>query len=134
MKSLLPLFFILPIMASADVPVEQRAEVDHLLDFVSKTQCQIKRNFSYHTGKEAVAHMTKKYNYFKDDIKTTEDFIRLSATKSLLTGKAYKVQCADADLLASSTWLLSELAGFRKLNASDVKPAQPAEAVATPTP
>ena len=132
MKSLLPLIFLLPIMATADVPAEQSAEVDHLLNFVGETQCQIKRNFSYHTGKEALAHMTKKYNHFKDEIKTTEDFIRLSATKSLLTGRAYQVKCADADLLETGTWLLSELGDFRKLQANDAKAAQPAEAVVTP--
>lgn len=127
MRSLLPLFFFFPIMASADVSVDQSAEVGHLLNFVGETQCQIKRNFSYHTGKEAAAHMTKKYNHFKAEIKTTEDFIRLSASKSVLTGKLYKVKCADIDLLDSSTWLLAELAGFRKLKMGAIGTVQSAE-------
>ena len=131
MKILLSLFLTFPMLAFADVPAEQKPEVDHLIDFVTSSTCQFKRNFSYHTAKEAAEHIQKKYDYFKDDINTTEDFIRLSATKSLLTNKAYKVKCADNDLLESSTWLLTELAAFRKLSKpqTDAKVIVPAPKV-----
>ena len=118
MKSLLPFILIFPAIVFADVPEEQRSEVDHLFAFVKSTQCKIKRNFSYHSGKEAADHMKKKYDYFRDEIKNTEDFIRLSATKSLLTGKSYKVKCADADLLETNRWLTTELKVFRAAKAA----------------
>lgn len=128
MKILLSLFLAFPMLAFADVPAEQKAEVDHLIAFVESSTCQFKRNFSYHKAKEAAEHIKKKYAYFKDEINVTEDFIRLSATKSLLTNKAYKVKCADNDLLETSTWLLTELEAFRK----SPKPKTDAKVVPTP--
>ena len=68
-----------------------QTEISHLLKFVSETQCQYERNGTMHTGKEAKNHIQKKYDYYEDDIKTTEDFIRLSATKSYFSGKHYKI-------------------------------------------
>lgn len=115
MKLLLPLVVLFPILALADVPTEQKPEVDHLITFVKDSTCQFKRNFSYHTGKEAADHINNKYDYFKDEINTTEDFIRLSATKSLLTGKVYKVKCGETEAVESSVWLQTELNKFRSV-------------------
>ncbi len=51
---------------------------------------------------------------FATDINSTEDFIRLSATKSLRSGKPYKVKCPGQDPVPSAQWLLEELEVFRK--------------------
>jgi hypothetical protein len=90
------------------------AEINHLLHFVEHTQCQYERNGTQHNGVDAVAHIKKKYDYYKDDIKTTEDFIKLSATKSTMSGKAYQVHCPNKKAITSEQWLLDELATFRK--------------------
>lgn len=116
MKILLSLSLIFPMLSFADVPTKQKAEVDHLIAFVTGSSCQFKRNFSYHTGKDAADHINKKYNHFKDEIKTTEDFIRFSATKSLLTSKVYKIKCEGNELLETSVWLQTELEAFRNLS------------------
>lgn len=89
------------------------AEIQHLLAFVKNTQCTYIRNGTHHSGEEAVKHIEKKYNYFADDIKTTEDFIRLSATKSTMSGKTYSVIC-DGKTTSSAQWLLDELREFRQ--------------------
>ena len=123
MKILLSLVALFPLWVFADVPAEQKAEVDHLITFVQDSSCKFKRNFSYHTGKEAADHINKKYDHFKDEINTTEDFIRLSASKSLLTGKAYKVKCGEDDLLESSVWLQTELKVFRDSQGTQVDTA-----------
>ncbi|GAA6136015.1 YfeK family protein [Oceaniserpentilla sp. 4NH20-0058] len=88
-------------------------EIQHLLTFVKNTQCSYIRNGTQHTGKDAVEHIKKKYDYFADDIETTEDFIRLSATKSTISGKPYRVIC-DGKTTSSANWLLNELAAFRQ--------------------
>ncbi len=119
MKKVVSLFCLLPVLAFADVTPEQKPEVDHLIDYVSHSSCKFKRNFSYHTAKEAVEHIQKKYDYFRDKIKTTDDFIRLSATKSLLTGKLYKVKCGEDDLIATKDWLNAELKVFRETQAKN---------------
>jgi hypothetical protein len=67
-----------------------------------------------HNGKEAVDHINKKYAYYIDDIESTEDFIKYSATKSKMSGKYYKIHCDNKASIKSQDWLLSELTNYRK--------------------
>ncbi|TPH17342.1 hypothetical protein EPA86_04765 [Litorilituus lipolyticus] len=89
-------------------------EVTFLLDFVKSTTCQFERNGSFHNGEEAIEHINKKYNYYSDEIKTTEDFIRMAAAKSTFSGKAYLIHCPSKTPITSQEWLLTELEKFRK--------------------
>ncbi|ABV36380.1 conserved hypothetical protein [Shewanella sediminis HAW-EB3] len=67
-----------------------------------------------YNGAEAVEHINKKYEYFSDDIKSTEDFIKYSATKSKMSGKFYKIHCGNKSPVKSRDWLLTELEAYRK--------------------
>jgi hypothetical protein len=58
--------------------------------------------------------MQRKYEHFKDEIKSPEDFIRLSASKSLMSGKPYMIKTKGGRLLKSETWLLEALEAFRQ--------------------
>ncbi|MBU2713328.1 DUF5329 family protein [Zooshikella harenae] len=98
----------------ADINPETKQEIAHLLEFVQKTTCKYERNGEMHTGSEAVGHIQKKYNYFQDKVKTTEDFIRYSATKSELSGKHYRIHCQDKPMQNSASWLLKELDSYRQ--------------------
>jgi hypothetical protein len=89
-------------------------EIQHLLDYVEKTDCTYERNGDKHTGKEAVGHIKKKYDYYFDDVETAEDFIKLSATKSTMSGRKYKVHCKGKSTIDSQTWLLLELQRYRR--------------------
>jgi hypothetical protein len=100
-------------LAFADVPPEQKPEVEHLLEFVRQSDCLMIRNGNEHEGEEAASHIQKKYDYFVDDITTTEAFIEYSATKSTISGKYYTVKCPDGKEMRSQDWLLNELAVFR---------------------
>ena len=97
----------------ADVPPEQKPEVEHLLEFIIQSDCVMVRNGTEHEGEEAASHIQKKYQYFEDDITTTEAFIEYSATKSTMSGNYYTVKCPDGKELRSQDWLLEELAVFR---------------------
>ncbi|MEH6453196.1 MAG: DUF5329 family protein, partial [Psychromonas sp.] len=88
-------------------------EIVHLLNFVENTDCLYIRNGNQHKGPEARLHIQKKYDYYYDDIDSAEDFIEYSATKSVLSGSRYKVDCPGQDLQFSGDWLLSELKSFR---------------------
>lgn len=103
------LFFISPAISGT------QEEINHLLKFVSETKCQYERNGTMHSGKEAKEHIQKKYDYYEDDIKSAEDFIKLSATQSYISGNHYKIHCPKQPILKSSVWLLQELQAFRKL-------------------
>ena len=98
---------------SVNASANMQAEIRHLLSYVASTQCKYERNGALHTGQEAVAHIKKKYDYFVDDIRTTEDFIEYSATKSKMSGKYYLIHCAEQQPVKSKDWLLAELAKYR---------------------
>jgi hypothetical protein len=99
---------------NADVSAEQKLEIDHLLNFVINSSCKINRNGKIHEGSKATSHIQKKYEYFKDDIKTTEQFIELSATKSTMSGNYYIVICGDNKPFKTKVWLLKELKSYRE--------------------
>ncbi len=97
----------------ADVPAEQLKEVSHLIAFVKNSPCIFNRNGAKYPGIESVEHIQRKYDYFRDDIASTEDFIKYSATKSTMSGKYYTVTCPDHQTIKSQDWLLNELKLFR---------------------
>ena len=105
---------ILLSLLSFNVFASTQDEIAHLLTFVETTECKYERNGTLHNGAEAVKHINKKYQYYADDIKSTEDFIKYSATKSKMSGKYYKIHCANADVVKSQEWLLTELKMYRK--------------------
>ena len=107
-------YLFLPALVIADVPPEQKNEVDHLLIFVKNSDCILNRNGSEHSGTKAVKHIKKKYDYFIDDISTTEEFIKYSATKSTMSGKFYEISCPGEKVITTKTWLLDELRRYRE--------------------
>ncbi|MEE4245862.1 MAG: DUF5329 domain-containing protein [Kangiellaceae bacterium] len=93
------------------------AEIAHLLAYVNKSNCQYERNGDFHNAQEAVEHISDKYEYYEDDIKTAEDFIEYSATKSVLSGKYYRIHCPTQQPVKSADWLLDELKRYRQTKA-----------------
>ncbi len=87
--------------------------ISYLVQFVSTSNLTFIRNGEKHTCDEAATHMIRKYDYFKNSIKTPEDFIRLCATKSILSGKPYLVQTANG-IMPANEWLKQVLAVYRK--------------------
>jgi len=76
------------------------------------------RNGQAHTPQEAVAHVRAKYEHFKGQIKTPEDFIRLAATKSLLTGQPYLVRTRDGKEMMLNILLFNS---FREHRENEVR-------------
>ena len=106
---------LLPGLLVADDQQEvTQQEIDHLLGFVANMACKYDRNGSIHNGPEARDHINRKYEYYKKDVKTAEDFVKYSATKSKLSGRSYKINCPGEEALSSSEWLLEELQAFRE--------------------
>ena len=103
---------------SSDLQAEDKAQIEHLLSFISSSPCKFMRNGSWYEASEAADHIRKKYNYVlsKGLIESAEDFIKYSATKSSISGKKYRVQCSNSPEIDSSEWLLTELGAFRAIN------------------
>jgi hypothetical protein len=108
------LLSLLHVESWADLPEPQKPEVEHLISYLKNSGCQMERNGSKHDAHEAVKHIKKKYNYYRDDIKTTEDFIERSASRSSLSGRAYHVLCPGEASRPTGEWLKEELERYRK--------------------
>ncbi|MEY2487112.1 MAG: hypothetical protein QOH39_2760 [Verrucomicrobiota bacterium] len=87
--------------------------INYLIDYVARSNASFIRNGTPHTPAEAVAHIKAKYEHFKPQIKTPEDFIRLSASKSLLTGQPYLVRTTDGKEMQLDAWLTDALKAHR---------------------
>src|SRR5947207_14985955 len=87
--------------------------ITFLLDHIAKSDAVFVRNGAVYTPAEAVEHIKAKYEHFKPQIKTPEDFIRLAASKSLLTGKPYIVRPRGEKEETMSEWLTAALKEHR---------------------
>lgn len=109
------LALLLPQWVSAAPLLSAIAEIEYLLQQIKTTECTFNRNGSRHQGAEAVVHIQRKYDYYYDDIDTAEDFIRLSASKSTVTRRAYTIECQGANAQKSEEWLLQKLQVYRAI-------------------
>ena len=87
--------------------------INYLLDYIGKSDATFIRNGQTHTPQEAVNHVKTKYEHFKNEIKTPEDFIQLAASKSLLTGKPYLVRTPNGKEMRLDIWLTDALKEYR---------------------
>jgi Family of unknown function (DUF5329) len=114
--TLLKIFFICLLISNAvnaDVPLVQVNEVNHLLDFVKNSGCIINRNGTDYPAEKAIEHIEMKYDYFRNDINNSEDFIEYAATKSTMSGDYYMVTCPGEKTVRTQDWLMNELKRFR---------------------
>lgn len=93
-------------------------EIHQLLDVLGKSNCQFNRNGEWYAPTDAVKHLNKKFDVLvgKGKIGTTEDFIRLAASESSVSGEPYQVQCSGTAAVNSGPWLTDELAKIRSGN------------------
>lgn len=96
-------------------PPAVHAEIEGLLQKLEASGCRFNRNGSWYSASEARAHLSKKLDYLegKDMIKSTDDFIRLAASTSSMSGKPYLVQCEGAAAVESKAWLNRQLEAAR---------------------
>jgi hypothetical protein len=83
--------------------------ISYLIEYIASSKATFIRNGTPHTPAEAAEHIKAKYAHFKTEIKTPEDFIRLSASKSLLSGKPYLVRLPDGKEMHLDAWLTDAL-------------------------
>ena len=94
---------------------EPEAAIEYLLARVASSDLKFVRNGKVHAPPEAVKHIHRKYNYYKDRIRTAEDFIALAATKSMVSGNQYMI-ISDGGEQPAADWLKSALAEYRAAN------------------
>jgi hypothetical protein len=101
---------------AADLSPSARMEIDALLTRLGTSDCRFYRNGSWYDASKARDHMQAKLDYLvkKGTIASTEDFIEKVGTKSMLSGKPYKVSCPQQDEQPSAAWFSSELRQIRE--------------------
>jgi len=114
--SLAVLFLLTPCLLKGEQIDSVNKTVLHLISHVSSSGLTFIRNTGRYTSAEAAEHMNNKYQHFREDIRTAEDFIEQCASRSLLTGKPYVVINEQGEQVRTSEWLRAELADYRARN------------------
>jgi hypothetical protein len=93
-------------------PAETEREIAHLLDYIQSSGCTFIRNGEPSDAASARAHVARKYDYLRARVQSAEDFVRLAATQSSISGKPYRVRCGEREMLTGE-WLMQELVRHR---------------------
>ncbi len=117
MKKVFYLFtFILFLFSSYGslLGADTESEIQTLISSLDSCKgCVFIRNGSEHKVPEAKAHLLRKYEAAKSQIKTAEDFVLGVASKSSITGTPYKIKFADGKEIDSEKFLLEKLKQIR---------------------
>jgi hypothetical protein len=91
------------------------AEVDDLLLNLARSGCRFERNGRWYGADEARAHLMMKWQELQRRrlAQSTERFIELAASKSMLSGLPYQVQCGTSTAKPSAIWLRQQLQALR---------------------
>ena len=112
-RTLLCLLLAVSGIRLAAAEAEAMREIEHLLQFVAKSQVHLIRNGKEHTASEGADHLRSKLHKAGGRVKTAEDFINEIATKSSLTGQPYEVKTTDGRKQPSGPWLHEALLEYR---------------------
>ena len=110
----LPAWLLVSVMAVAgERSPATDAEIDFLLEHVRTSQLVFIRNGKQHDAAEAHEHMMTKYRHFDRKIDSSEAFIEYSATRSLISGRPYRIRLPGGREMDAAPYLLEQLAEYR---------------------
>ncbi|BEP63439.1 hypothetical protein GmRootV213_39930 [Variovorax sp. V213] len=102
-------------LAQATPSASEQMLIDTLILRVSNMKTMtFMRNGDEHNAADAAKHMKAKFEHFKDEIVTAEDFIDRCASRSEMTGKAYQVKMPGGAVRDANEFLNAELRTLRK--------------------
>jgi uncharacterized short protein YbdD (DUF466 family) len=85
-------------------------KIDFLISSVENLKgTKFIRNGSEYTGKEAAEHLRMKLKNAGKRVQTAEDFIRLCASKSYISGKPYTIRTSDGKTVTSEDFFREKL-------------------------
>ena len=101
-------------IASAAPTPRSKAEIVGLMDALAHSGCRFQRNGDWYGATEARSHLQRKYDYLlrKDKVDTAEQFIERAASRSSMSGQAYRVKCNGKEQDAAS-WFNGQLQRLR---------------------
>ena len=105
-------WFVFTTSAIAEINDSELEKIEYLKAVLASSGCEFERNGKRYDAEQAVSHINKKYDYFRDEIDSAEEFIGLTATKSTMSGKPYYIYCPGKEKIESSAWLHDKLGVF----------------------
>lgn len=116
MKTILVTAFLIlvlfPEAVSAQDTIEKK-KIEFLLSIVENLQgAKFIRNGAEYDGKQAAAHLRMKLEQADGKVQTANDFIRLCASQSYITGKPYIIRFSDGKTIQSEEYLRKKLAEY----------------------
>ncbi|HVK52899.1 MAG TPA: YfeK family protein [Pseudoxanthomonas sp.] len=101
--------------AQAAPSAQAQREIRGLMDALSASRCQFQRNGKWYERDEARAHLQRKYEYLlkRDLVDTAELFIERAASRSSVSGKAYRVRCPGQADVDAAAWFGGRLKAMR---------------------
>ena len=107
------LFALFLVLIPCGIQADSKEEIRHLIQYIGSSDCIFIRNGKDHDAVEAMKHLQRKYDYLKQRISATEDFISTIASRSSMTGEPYRVRCSGREIL-SAEWFTLELIRYRQ--------------------
>ncbi len=93
--------------------IQTEQEIAFLLEHVRTSELVFIRNGKDHDAEAAYDHMMAKFNHFDRKIDSAETFIEYSASRSLLSGRAYRIRLPDGSEPEAGTYLMDQLNQYR---------------------
>lgn len=88
----------------------ERMKIEYLITSIENLKgAKFIRNGTEHDGKEAAEHLRMKLQKAGDRVRTADDFIRLCASKSWLSGKPYMIRSSDGKTINSEEFFGEKL-------------------------
>ena len=112
MKRILVTAFVIMALFSVVVSAQdyiEKKKFEFLISLVENLEgAKFIRNGSEHDGKEAAAHLRMKLQNALV-VQTADDFIRICASKSSITGKPYMIKLSDGKTIKSEEYFREKL-------------------------
>jgi hypothetical protein len=98
-------------VATAQSPRREQPLIDALLRAVADSGCEIERNGSLHSAREAEAHLRMKLERAGGRVQTAQQFIEQVASASSTSGRPYRMVCPGQPIVDARPWLEARLGG-----------------------
>ena len=114
MKNILVTAFVILAIFSGTVSAQDNIEkkkIDFLISSVENLKGAkfIRNGSEYNDGKAAAEHLRMKLKTAGSRVKTADDFIRLCASQSYLTGRPYKIRLSNGKTIKSEEYFREKL-------------------------
>lgn len=109
---------VAPSIVAAAPSAATRHEITGLMDALENSGCRFQRNGNWYEPTAARTHVQRKYDSLlkRDLVDSSEQFIERAASRSSLSGKAYRVACPDRPEQDAASWFQQKLRQLRAVS------------------